>query len=303
MIEIRRILCPIDFSDFSRRAVNHAVAIAAWYESTVTLFHIAPVDPVVIEVPDGGLLRSGAHKQIDVAALQAAMQQFAERTVGGRVPVECELAHGSTAAEILAKAETLPADLLVVGTHGRSGFERLMLGSVTEKVLRKAACPVMTVPRSSADPDTDPSLLFKRILCAIDFTESSMHALRHALSIAQEADATLTVVHVIEVPADGHEQGLAMPGLDGYVARAEEAARARLSSAIPEDVRAYCTIDTVMPTGKPYREILRVADERKANLLVIGVHGRGVVDRMLFGSTAQQLVRMASCPVLTLRKG
>ena len=130
-----------------------------------------------------------------------------------------------------------------------------------------------------------------------------MHALRHALSIAQEADATLTVVHVIEVPADEHEHGFAMPGLHEYVARAEAAARARLSSAIPEGVRAYCTIDTVMPAGKPYREILRVADERKANLLVIGVHGRGVVDRMLFGSTAQQLVRTASCPVLTLRKG
>jgi nucleotide-binding universal stress UspA family protein len=188
---------------------------------------------------------------------------------------------------------------VIVGTHGRSGFERLMLGSVTEKVLRKASCPVMTVPRGSEDADTDPSRLFKRILCAVDFTESSMHALRHALSIAQEADATLTVVHVIEIPADGHE----MPVLDGYVAKAQDAARARLASAIPEDARAYCTIDTVMPIGKAYREILRVADDRKANLLVIGVHGRGAVDRMLFASTAQQLVRMASCPVLTLRKG
>ncbi len=299
MIEIRRILCPIDFSDFSRRAVNHAVAIATWYESTVTLFHIVPVDPVVTDMPDGALLRSGADRHIDVAALQAAMQQFSESAVAGRVPVECELAHGSTATEILAKAEALPADLVIVGTHGRSGFERLMLGSVTEKVLRKAACPVMTVPRDSADADTDPSFLFKRIVCAVDFTDSSMRALRHAISMAQEADAALTVVHVIEIPADGHE----MPALDGYVAEAQTTARARLSSAIPEEVRAYCTIDTVMPLGKPYREILRVANERKANLLVIGVHGRGAIDRMLFGSTAQQLVRMASCPVLTLRKG
>jgi nucleotide-binding universal stress UspA family protein len=91
--------------------------------------------------------------------------------------------------------------------------------------------------------------------------------------------------------------------LRGYEEYAEEKARARLKEAEPESVRAYCSVETAMPTGKPYREILRVAEERKADLLVIGIHGRGAVDRLLFGSTAQHLVRQASCPVLTLRKG
>jgi nucleotide-binding universal stress UspA family protein len=84
---------------------------------------------------------------------------------------------------------------------------------------------------------------------------------------------------------------------------AEADCRVRLQNAVPESVRTYCTVETALPSGKPYREILRIAEEQKADLLVIGIHGAGVVDRMLFGSTAQHLVRQASCPVLTLRKG
>jgi nucleotide-binding universal stress UspA family protein len=101
-----------------------------------------------------------------------------------------------------------------------------------------------------------------------------------------------------------HENVLAGPrSLREYVALAEEDRRGRLKDAIPEAVRAYCTVDSVLATGKPYQEILRVAGEQKADLLVVGIHGRGAVDRLLFGSTAQHLVRQASCPMLTLRKG
>jgi nucleotide-binding universal stress UspA family protein len=151
-------------------------------------------------------------------------------------------------------------------------------------------------------------VLFKRIVCAIDFSDCSMHALNYAMSLAQEADAALTVVHVVELPPDVprevHENVLAGPrSLREYVALAEEDRRGRLKDAIPEAVRAYCTVDSVLATGKPYQEILRVAGEQKADLLVVGIHGRGTVDRLLFGSTAQHLVRQAACPVLTLRKG
>ena len=147
----------------------------------------------------------------------------------------------------------------------------------------------------------------QRILCAVDFSECSLHALDYATSLAQEADAQLTVVHVIELPPDipreVHETVLAGPrNIREYVALAEEVGRARLADAVSEHIRASVTTDTVLAAGKPYREILRVAAEHGADLLVVGVHGRGAVDRMLFGSTTQHLVRQASCPVLTLRK-
>ena len=111
----------------------------------------------------------------------------------------------------------MAADLVVMGTHGRSGFERLVLGSVTERVLRKSACPVLTVPKGIPDVATPP-VLFNRIVCAVDFSDCSMHALNYAMSLAQEADAHLTVVHVIELPPDVprevHENVLAGPHPD-----------------------------------------------------------------------------------------
>ena len=308
MIEIRRILCPIDFSDFSRRAFDHAVAIARWYESTITLLHVCAVVPVAAYAPGSGVLPSAALTPEDRDALLAAMKRFAEGEARTKVPIEFDIVEGSTAAAILEKADAMPADLLVMGTHGRSGFERFVLGSVTEKVLRKAASPVLTVPKGLPDVVPAPPVLFKQIVCATDFSDCSMHALNYAISLAKEADAHLTVVHVIELPPDVprevHETVLAGPrSLREYIALAEEDRRARLKDAIPDAVRAYCTVDTVLATGSPYREILRVAEEQKAELLVIGIHGRGAVDRLLFGSTAQHLVRQASCPVLTLRKG
>jgi nucleotide-binding universal stress UspA family protein len=308
MIEIQRILCPIDFSDFSRRALDYAVAIARWYDSTITLLHVSALVPVAAYAPGGGVLPSAALTPADREALLAEMKRVAEGEAGTTVPIESDLAEGSTAVEILAKAEAMGADLLVMGTHGRSGFERLILGSVTEKVLRKAACPVLTVPRGVPDAVPATPVLFKRILCAVDFSDCSMHALNYAMSLAQEADAHLTVMHVIELPPDvpreAHQTMLAGPrSLREYIGLAEEDRRARLKDAVPDAVRAYCTVDTILATGKPYREVLRVAGDQNADLLVMGVHGRGAVDRLLFGSTAQHLVRQASCPVLTLRKG
>ena len=308
MIELQRIVCPIDFSDFSRRALDHAIAIATWYESTITVLHVCTAVPVAAYAPGSGVLPSAALTPEDRAALLDTMKRFVEGGAAGDIPIELDIAEGSAATEILAKAEAVPADLLVMGTHGRSGFERLVLGSVTERVLRKAACPMLTVPEGVAAAVPVPPVPFTRIVCAVDFSDCSMHALNYAMSLAQEADARLTVVHVIELPPDvpreAHETVPAGPrDLQGYIALVEEDSRARLKDAVPDSVRAYCAVDTVLAKGKPYREILRVAEEHNADLLVVGVHGRGVVDRLLFGSTAQHLVRQASCPVLTLRKG
>jgi nucleotide-binding universal stress UspA family protein len=306
MISIQRILCPVDFSDFSRRAVDHAVAVARWYESTVTLFHVCAAVPVAAYAPGAPLLPSAMLTPADRDELMGALRSLAETEAGTTVPIELEIAEGNAATEILARAETMSSDLLVMGTHGRSGFERLVLGSVTEKVLRRALCPVLTVPRDVPDAVPAPPALFRRILCAVDFSDCSMRALNYAMSLAQEADAQLAVLHVIEVPPevppDVHETILTGPrSLREYVAAAEEERRARLHDAVPEAVRAFCTVETILTSGKPYREILRVASERGSGLIVIGIQGRGALERLFFGSTAQHVVRQAACPVLTIR--
>ena len=305
MIEFRRILCPIDFSDFSRRALDYAVAIATWYRSTVTVMHVSPVLSPAAYAPGSSVLPSAGLTPADRDELLASMRRFAEAEAGSSVPFEFEMYEGNTAAAILAKADEMPCDLLVMGTHGRSGFERLVLGSVTEKVLRQATCPVLSVPRHAADAVPAPPVLFRRIVCAIDFSDCSMHALDYAMSLAREANARLTVIHVIEVPpdvpSDMHETILGGPhSLREYIAAAEEDRRGRLQ-AIQDRLGPHGAVETVMATGKAYAEILRVAAERESDLIVIGIHGRGAAHRLFFGSTAQHVVRQASCPVLTLR--
>lgn len=298
MIEIRQILCPIDFSDFSRHALVHAVALARWYQSTITLLHVHYLAPIAPAAPD--LPPTILDPELRDDVLQA-MKRMAAAHVAPDVPVRYELDEGGAVAGILATAASLPGDLIVMGTHGRAGFERLILGSVTEKVLRKAPCPVLSVPHPSAEPA---SPLFRRILCAIDFSDCSMRGLDYAISLAQEADATLTVLHVLELPPElptDWRQTLSPPSLREHMVALEENRRAQLEQAVPAEVRTYCTVETEMEAGAPYRAILRMARDRHSDLIVIGVRGRGAADVTFFGSTANQVVRHASCGVLTIR--
>ena len=194
------------------------------------------------------------------------------------------------------------ADLLAIGTHGRSGFERLVLGSVAEKVLRKARCPVLTIPRRLPDAVPAGPVLFKQIVCAVDFSECSMHALKYALSLAQEADGRLTVVHVL-TPDLVAQVGIGEEHVSvAELQRHHEAAAIKfLEEAVPENAKVYCKPESMLLRGKPWREILRVASERQAELIVMGVQGRGAADLLFFGSTTHHVVRQAECPVLTLR--
>jgi nucleotide-binding universal stress UspA family protein len=193
---------------------------------------------------------------------------------------------------------SLQFDLIVVGTHGRGGFDRLILGSVTEKVLRKAVCPVLTVPPPAV---VATKLPYERLLCPVDFSESSLSALKVALSIAEEADAHITILHAIEWPTDDELSGIEVD-TPAFHRLAEEQTVRSLNELVPQDVRVWCKPDTTVRFGKAYQQILETAEQKHADLIVIGVRGRNALDLMLFGSTTNQVVRRASCPVLTLSR-
>ena len=299
----RHVLCPVDFSDFSRRALDHAIAMAAWYEARLTVLYVHPA-AMPVAVSFGRLTESSVEPSAlapaDREHLQRQLQAFIPAHAARNVPVECAIAEGDVVQEILAQAAS--ADLLVMGTHGRSGVEHLLLGSVAEEVLRRAPCSVLTIPRATPDATQAVPVLFHQILAAIDFSELSMQAVAFAISLAEETDAHLTVLHVIDLPP---RPALWIDGAGGasHVSAMTDAATRRMRSAIPDAVRVYCHIEERVETGVPYREILRVAGERGAGLVVVGAQGHGMVERMLVGSTAEQVVRHAACPVLAVRKG
>jgi nucleotide-binding universal stress UspA family protein len=306
MIEIRAILCPTDFSEFSRHALDHALAIAKLYESRITLLHVCPVAAGAVYAPGVGVAPTSLLTIEDRDTALAAMRRFAEAEAGPKARIGFDVAEGNPANEILDRAKTRKNDLIVMGTHGRSGFERLLLGSVTEKVLRKATCPVLSVPRRAPDVVPTPPVLFKNILCPVDFSDCSIQALYYAMSLANESGAGLTVVHVVEIPpeapVDEHETILSWPrSLREYVAMAEADRAGRLKELIAGVSGTSGSVSTVLASGKAYREILRIAAEQATELIVIGVHSRGVADMLFLGSTTQHVVRQATCPVLTIR--
>ena len=298
MVDIRRILCPIDFSDTSRHALEHAVAIAKWYESHITALHVihpafAPQTPILFtEFP-----RNAAPTVTERQLLEEQLRAWLEPANRAGVKTEVLFDEGNPAVQILEHARSLQADLIVMGTHGLSGFERFMLGSVAEKVLRKATCPVMTVPPVAG---TAAKVPYTRLLCPVDFSESSVEALRFACSIAEESDAHLTILHVLGWPSDDE-----LPDrfdVSEFRHRLEERARGRLEALVSDEVRVWCKPVTTVSYGKPYREILEVAGREATDLIVIGLRGRNPLDLTLFGSTTNHVVRRSSCPVLTLKR-
>ena len=157
-----------------------------------------------------------------------------------------------------------------MGTHGRGGFDHLVLGSVTEKVLRKALCPVPTVTRKAQTVPDHAAIQFHRILCAVDFSGVSVAAVEFALSLAEEADARLTLLHVIEVPHGLSESPWDFD-VDAARARLESDSAGRLQELVPDAVRTFSPSKRPSPKAGPHRRFLRVAGERKSDL---DSHGR-----------------------------
>ena len=298
MIRIDRILCPVDFSDVSRHALAYAAAFARWYESKVTLLHVysAPVPPVAVSQYPGNI---PLLPPIQPDEVRAQVRQFCEPLSIAGVSPAIVVEEGEPAKVITRMASDAAPDLLIMGTHGRGGFQRLLLGSVTEKVLRLVACPVLTVPPPAATSGT-PS--FKTILCPVDFGPSAIRALEYAFSLAKEADARLILLHVVESLADtviaGEPVGFSIADVQQSLQRE---ATERLTALIPADARSWCRPEVRVTSGKAQREVLRVAKENQAELIVMGVQGRGAVDLLLFGSTTHHVIRDAALPVFTLR--
>ena len=297
---IRHILCPIDGSEPSLHALRQAVAVAKWSGARVTVLHVSP--PVYAAVRELGATAADSIVD-DTARLKRLMARSVSREAGSDLNVEFDFQEGDIVKEIQSAVARLGIDLIVIGTHGVSGFAHLMLGSIAEKVLRQAACPVMTVPPRDVDVSRLP---FERILCATDFSDCSLRAVEYAMAMAEQAGARVVLAHVVEWPwveppppafeTLPEEQAVA---LAAFRAHEELRSTERLKALLPAGFEDHCAIRVVH--GKPYEQILRVAFEEQTDAIVLGVHGRRAVDLALFGSTTNQLVRRAACPVLTLR--
>lgn len=297
MIEIRHVLCPLDLSETSPATFGYATMLARWYGASVTALQMIRVGLPTVQPVSSPLVMTPEHEK----RFTDDLQQFVDAHTPAGLAVNVVLREGPMVEGILEEARSRRADLIVMGTHGRGGFDRLVLGSVTEKVLRKATGPVLTVPPAVTSAPDGAIAPFKNILCAIDFSPASLRALTYALSLAQESGKRLILLHVFDWPVDRPMPGGLGPELAEYRRHSQEQAERELHAAVPEAARAWCECTEVTAVGRPHETITRIARERGADLIVLGVHGRNAVELALFGSTTHQVVRHATCPVLTIR--
>jgi len=302
MISIQRILCPLDFSRFSRHALEQAVAIAHETGAEIVALHAHAVEPVTSVVTVGAPipLEPARLMPAERQAVTRELQEFTREVDADGLVVAARIVERNPVDAILETAERWPADLIVLGTHGRTGLERLMLGSVAEKVLRKASCPVLTVPRRAVTPKH--GLTFARILCPIDLSRASLRALDYAVSLAAAEGPGVQVLNVVELMSGASAtRDAAVLDTPDFRAAVMRATRERLHAIVPDRLRALCPIVESVTFGKAGQEILRVAHEEESDLIVLGVENRSAADLLVFGSTTQHVLRQAACPVLTIR--
>lgn len=281
MRTVGRVLVGVDFSAAARAAFDQAVALSREPGAELSIVHAVTTD-----WPSRWHARE---RQKLIESLRAAA-----KAAGVRFKIRIE--SGDPASVILRTANAGRAGVIVLGASERTGFDRFRFGSVAETVAVEAAQPVLVIP---AGTTTDPGAGFRSIVVAVDLSDGSTDAVAAALSMAGP-NTRVTVVHVIP--------GVPMPGAPRYMyhlmepeyqRRLAQDAWRRMPEMIPAK-RSAPRVHTRVATGDPTAEILRVARESDADLILVGVRPRGVIGRLLFGSTAARVIRGTGVPVLAM---
>lgn len=292
VMRLKSILCPVDFSEFSAAAYEHALSLAEHYKARLVCLHI-------VELWKYPFADYAAH-QADFAKFSEAINEggeqqlrdFVKKHSANGVRPELVVRQGNASNCILSFAQAGNFELIVMGTHGRRGFDHLVLGSTTDRVLRKAPSPVLVVSNPSHNVMTTGSEgghCLSRILYCTDFSGNSERALGYAISVAAEYGAELTMLHVVEHAPDSART-------EALIATCTK----QLDTLVPENERGNLNLRTAVRFGKPYQEIVRHAKEAQTSLIIMTARGGDALDRAIFGSTTYRVIQLEPCPVLAI---
>lgn len=292
MPQIDHVICPVDLAD-SPRALTYAFAWARWYGARVHVVHVTPL--AVVAAPLAGVAVTLDTRQR--SEVVADVEEYVARVPHADVPVDIQVFEGDAAVFIRKHAATFQRAVIVMGSHGRVGLERFVMGSVAERVVGSGVAPTVIVPPGDVHPETDP--VCHHIVCAVDLLPSSLEGLRYAMSLAREADAVLEVVYVAEESADDvvTTQHFRVPE---YIRQRTEEALQELRRHIPDEARTACTIHERVAFGQPAAAILEVARESGADMIVLGAGDRAHLRSLWLGSATSRIAHDARCPILVV---
>lgn len=281
------ILLPVDEKTGNADVLYHAAEIAIRFDAEIRLLYVADTDEYSVAMTDqgavDGLVEHGTGIVADVAETLETLD----------VAHSTDVVQGTPAEAIVSYAAEYGYDLIVMPTHGREGLSRFLLGSVTEKVVRLAETPVLTARMIEGDTFAFP---YERILLPVDNSETSHRAAEHGLDLAAAIDADVHVLSVIETAALGPD----IPGAE-TTGDFDQGAREAVGDVAAMAEERGIDVETHVETGTPDEEILAAIEEFDCQAVVMGTTGRRGVDRILLGSVAENTVRSAPVPVVTVR--
>lgn len=294
---MKRILVSTDFSTTAAAAFRPAAELARAYDATVSVLYV--LDRLTYNTGYPYLDLSAYQSRIEGLAtesLQHAMESLREL---GAPRVDGRTVIGTPHVEILRESEREPTDLVIIATHGLAGFRRFVLGSTTERVVRKCSCPVLTVHAEQPDP----AFQIKRVLFPTDLSSTSATALPYVGELAAHFGAALELLHVFEDPSH-----LPLMG-PGYLMPSSEEVQTFRNDSIERLVQASATASRgatratwkVLEGEQPADIIVQYAKEEGFDLIVTPSHGRRGLEHMFIGSVAERVVRFAEVPVLVLK--
>ncbi|HDZ90863.1 MAG TPA: universal stress protein [Deltaproteobacteria bacterium] len=297
-VELKNIICTTDFSDISNQAVYFGSALAKELGARLYLCHVIDLSAVAM-YGEGFSDPLAQERRIRGYADEHLMELMEGRSVDWEPLVSL----GHTADEIARAAKDKGADLVISATHGRSGLKRLVLGSVTERVMRTLPCPLLVVRGLSKDYGTDAAggFGFHRILVGCDFSPGSALAFEYGLGLGQEFQSEVHLAHVIE--PEVYRDLLTQPQEEKEEAGEDlrKRLREKLTQMVPEDAYNWCTPKTALLAGQAHEELTKYAVVHETDLMVLGFRGASLVETLFVGSTTDRVVRQASCPVLCVR--
>ena len=296
-MQFKNILCATDFSDFSNRTVNYGIALANEFDSKLFVCHVIDLSSVAIY----------GEFQLDPVGLQDrimndAHEQLQELIGGQQIDWEPLISVGHAADEISRIVEEQDMDLVISATRGRSGLKRLILGSVTERLMRTLSCPLLVVqgPDKAFAASDDQEVNMKSILIGCDFSPDSEVAFEHGLSLAQEFQSELHLAHVVETSIYQQLHKTESPVEEELQQEIQARLIKKLQDMVPEEARNWCKPQTSLLGGHPYEELVKYAEKNNIDMIVLGTRGHGLVKSLLIGSTTDRVVRNAPCPVLSV---
>jgi nucleotide-binding universal stress UspA family protein len=276
---IRHLLCPVDLSESSALALRHAAALRSVLDGDLTIVYVRTA------------------RESETGQSSDGLDTFVASIPGVDESARLLEREGEPVSEILETAGAVASDLIVMGTHGRTGLQRLLIGSVADRVIRRSPVPVLTVPPGVKNAAGE-FIRFETVMCGVDFSESSPRAIEYAALIAASAQARLVLAHALEWSEE--LETLPETGTSGLPS-SEDDALARLNGMLTDEMRARCAPELVIGYGEPADEVLRLVRECKVDLVVLGVRRRNPIDLMVFGSTTRRLIREGACAMLTVR--